>query len=221
VLVDRIERGSARLSDFAEFLGEYIKVYRAMLITRSIYYALCRFKNWEAWAWRPPDAAASILGVPLGQAVPDELLKRVTWMVDEPLRRPSGKTKAARFLQNPELHRMWVQHQFCALALGTPDALQLRTEMADGNWAGAIEYTKTHPLAEQAIVNVPSCRRWYELSDDFIRPIPFDMTEQEAREAHEPWDQWHQWDWWTPPKYSLGARCQQRPKIDPLSTVES
>jgi len=91
-----------------------------MLITRSIYYALCRFKNWEAWAWRPPDAAASILGVPLGQAVPDELLKRVTWMVDEPLRRPSGKTKAARFLQNPELHRMWVQHQFCALALGTP-----------------------------------------------------------------------------------------------------
>lgn len=58
-------------------------------------------------------------------------------------------------------------------------------------------------------MNVPSCGRWHELSEDFVRPIPFDMTEEEARQAHPPWDQWTQWDWWPPPEYSLEDRLQK------------
>jgi len=216
VLFDRIDRGIARLYEFEEFLDYQIDAYRSMLITRSVYYGLCRFKGWEPWAWRPQHVAASILAVPLGQPIPDYLTARVTWMVDQPLRRPTGKRQADRMLSKPELHRLWVQHQLCAIALGTADALQLRTEMADGVWAGAIEYTMRHPqLAEEAIVNVPSCRRWYELPDDFARAVPFDMTEDEARAAHPPWDQFKQRDWWPPPKYSLEARLELARRTSP------
>jgi hypothetical protein len=180
-----------------------------MFIARSVYYALVRFHGWEPWAWRPQHVAASILGVPLGEPVREYLLARVTWMVDQPLRRPTGKGHRARFLSNPEIHRTWVQHQIRALALGTPDGLQLRTEMANGNWAGAIEYTMRHKtLKEDAIVNVPSCPRWYQLPSDFEQSLPFDMTEEDARAAEEPWNQWKQWDWWPAPKYSLEDRLE-------------
>lgn len=146
VLRDRIDRGNASLKEFAEFLGGRINAYRAMLITRSVYYALVRFHGWEPWAWRPQHVAASILGVPLGQPVPDRLLEGSSWMVDQPLRRPSGKGRVARMASNPELHKLWVQNQVCALALGAPDGRPLRTQMANGNWAGAIEYTMRHPF---------------------------------------------------------------------------
>ena len=58
-------------------------------------------------------------------------------------------------------------------------------------------------------MNVPSCRRWHKLREDFVRPIPFDMTEEEARQADPPWDQWKQWDWWPPPVCSLEDRMQK------------
>jgi hypothetical protein len=207
--VDRLERGSARLREFQEFLGDTILYLRAMLITRSVYYALVRFQGWEPWAWRPYHVAASILAVPIGQEVPDHLGKRSSWMVDEPLRRPTGKGQIARLASNPELHKLWVQNQFCALALGAPDGMPLRIEMANGNWAGAIEHTMDRsPLREDAIVNVPVARRWHELLDEFIRPIPFDMTEEEARRAPPPWQQWIQWDWSPPVKYSLEQRLE-------------
>jgi len=212
----RIACGTATVDDFVTVFQDDLDFARAVIVARSPYFALVRYHGFEPWAWGPLDVAASIAALPLGTEPSERLLERSTWRVGQQLLRPKGKSQVARLASHPGLHSLWVETNLNALALGSPDGLPLREQMADGTWDGAVEAVLHHPdLQDFAIVNTPARRPWHELPAEFPRSTPFGMTDEQARNSQPPW---HVRDWWpdtsSPATDHTGTAEQPDPETD-------
>ncbi len=198
----RVEQGLAAMRDFVMAIGPEITYLRCVIIARSRFFALIRFHGWEPRACAPLDVAASIAALPLGAGPSEQLLERSTWMVNTPLSRSELKSyTAAMYLW---LHEEWMITNYCAIALGAPDGLPLREEMAAGDWDNAVVELCSEDEVLSELAGPPQpCQRWRPLPPDAVPSIPFGMTADQAREAGPPWS-WARGEipncltpWWT------------------------
>jgi len=184
----RVERCVATSEDFAVAFEECIPFLRVVIISLSRVYALSRYFGWEPWAFHPLDVAAAIVALPVGVTPSRELLEYSGWMVGERLPRPKGNSAIAKMARRPELHTRWVQTNLNVVAMGAPDGLRLREQMAAGMWDGAVEARAEYSDLDDLVSFPWPFRRWYELPVDFPRSLPFEMTAEQANKLGPPWE---------------------------------